>query len=263
MELPVEEKSSELIIGERGWSFAHPHFLTGLNSSQVYLPKQKMEALCLAHNELGEHLAPDHRCHCGIYARKISSKEEYRDSGYWFGDWDVTGQVALWGRVIEHRDGYRAQFAYPINLVVRKKNLEHLTEYIGYLYGVPVSFEVWTPPVVHEPDLGILYKEVKQKVIKPVKPKSEEQKLRELRAKLRQSLRGRKLTYQKWMDDLARQMEEINNVQRGIAELDEEIRNLGRSRRTKGILTTFNKSVQIELQDKLRSKRTKWGRSDE
>ena len=26
----------------------------------------------------------------------------------------VLGQVALWGTVIEHRDGYRAQFGYPM-----------------------------------------------------------------------------------------------------------------------------------------------------
>src|SRR3990172_1599475 len=47
----------------------------------------------------------------GIYAYK--SRPE--DNGSWA--WSVYGRVALWGKIIEHEDGYRAQFAYPVEFI--------------------------------------------------------------------------------------------------------------------------------------------------
>jgi len=47
----------------------------------------------------------------GIYAYK--SRPE--DNGSWA--WSVYGRVALWGKIIEHEDGYRAQFAYPVEFL--------------------------------------------------------------------------------------------------------------------------------------------------
>lgn len=42
----------------------------------------------------------------------------------------VTGLVALWGEVIEHREGYRAQYAYPISLgsasAAQTYNVKHI-----------------------------------------------------------------------------------------------------------------------------------------
>jgi hypothetical protein len=57
-----------------------------------------------------EHPAPDPGCRCGIYAS--DSLESFlaaeRSPAA-----PVIGQVALWGRVIEHRTGWRAEYAYP------------------------------------------------------------------------------------------------------------------------------------------------------
>jgi hypothetical protein len=57
--------------------------------------------------------APDWQCYCGIYA--------YRDRTQAL-PWNavpaltVVGSVALWGRVVVHSRGYRAEYAYPQQL---------------------------------------------------------------------------------------------------------------------------------------------------
>jgi preprotein translocase subunit YajC len=57
---------------------------------------------------------PDFNCTCGIYAAKTT--EHLRQCGYRrFG---VYGEVSLWGTVVEHERGWRAQFAYPKALVL-------------------------------------------------------------------------------------------------------------------------------------------------
>src|SRR3990172_6463498 len=50
--------------------------------------------------------------HPGIHAYK--SRPE--DNIYWSA-WSVLGRVALWGTIVEHEDGYRAQFAYPVEFL--------------------------------------------------------------------------------------------------------------------------------------------------
>jgi hypothetical protein len=59
--------------------------------------------------QVPEHQSPLESCSCGIYALKETS----RCLG------DIYGEVYLWGKVIEHEDGWRAQFAYPRSFVVR------------------------------------------------------------------------------------------------------------------------------------------------
>ena len=55
-------------------------------------------------DEVEHHDAPTFTCKCGYYAMKhvadIPTAKVY-------------GRVALWGRVIEHAAGFRAQYAYP------------------------------------------------------------------------------------------------------------------------------------------------------
>jgi hypothetical protein len=47
----------------------------------------------------------------------------------------VVGAVSLWGRVIEHTDGYRAQYAYPNRLAV-VGGTKQLAVDLGLAYGV-------------------------------------------------------------------------------------------------------------------------------
>lgn len=55
---------------------------------------------------------PHRKCTCGIYAAKNS--EHLRQIGY--ADGGVCGEVYLWGTVVEHKLGWRSQFAYPKSL---------------------------------------------------------------------------------------------------------------------------------------------------
>jgi preprotein translocase subunit YajC len=57
---------------------------------------------------------PDRNCSCGVYAAK--NIEHLRQLGY--EGYGVCGEVYLWGIVVEHTLGWRAQFAYPKNLVL-------------------------------------------------------------------------------------------------------------------------------------------------
>ncbi len=63
---------------------------------------------------LDGHEPPHHNCRCGVYAAKNFA--HLRNIGY--ADYGVHGEVYLWGRVVEHHFGYRAQYAYPKSLVL-------------------------------------------------------------------------------------------------------------------------------------------------
>jgi hypothetical protein len=67
----------------------------------------------------GRHEAPQATCTCGIYADK--SFDHLRDQGYLRRG--IGGEVYLWGKVIEHQSGWRAQFAYPKTLVLSPESL--------------------------------------------------------------------------------------------------------------------------------------------
>lgn len=113
------------IIGYRIWCWS-PGLkrLLSLGGSEKWTPGQAMEALCRDPQYI---LAPQHDtpvfdCECGIYAAK--SIEELNRAGYTIPSFlfdrmsratlpCVRGEVWLWGRVVEHEHGYRAQYAYP------------------------------------------------------------------------------------------------------------------------------------------------------
>ena len=83
--------------------------------------RQKVHAVC--HREemgwgsshRGEGI-PDVNCSCGFWATKnrLSAQRPQVHSRYLKGI--VVGKVALWGDIIEHEEGFRAQFAYPLSL---------------------------------------------------------------------------------------------------------------------------------------------------
>ena len=57
----------------------------------------------------GAHESPHSDCTCGIYAAK--NIEHLRTTRYW--QYGIHGEVNLWGTVVEHKLGWRAQYAYP------------------------------------------------------------------------------------------------------------------------------------------------------
>src|SRR5262245_56731545 len=121
----------------------YPHFLANLGNDTIYVPNEKIEAHCEQYSTIGtsvlrkdhsEQQAPHLTCMCGIYAYKEKPRllREIRNVGLRL----VYGEINLWGKVIEHEDGYRAQFGYPKRLWCTPA-IEPLAGWIGYVYGVP------------------------------------------------------------------------------------------------------------------------------
>jgi len=84
-------------------------------------PGQSLAARCRASTVIGRgkakddvHDAPHEDCTCGIYAAKTLC--HFRSAGY--ERYGIYGEVYLWGTIVEHEFGHRAQFAYPKNFVL-------------------------------------------------------------------------------------------------------------------------------------------------
>ena len=94
------------------------HKLSSLTRDTYWFPHQALETRDIT-KELTK-LPPDWQYgplsmmiyNPGIHAYKARPE----DNAYW-SSWEVFGRVALWGKVIEHEYGYRAQFAYPIKFL--------------------------------------------------------------------------------------------------------------------------------------------------
>jgi len=100
------------IVGYRVWQWD----AAGLRSlnNEPWRPGQPMVAGCRASSVATHdpHDAPQANCTCGVYAAK--NLEHLPTTGYW--QYGIHGEVDLWGTVVEHELGWRAQFAYPKNL---------------------------------------------------------------------------------------------------------------------------------------------------
>lgn len=166
------------IVGYRAWHYhstpdgcltalVHPYTLWPHHRRSVALctvaPLQWVE---LDDIELPRHNSPELSCTCGLYAAKdfdrlfsMTYMEDMADR--------VWGEVNLWGKVIEHDEGYRAEFAYPRRLIVpyrgfpfRLLEIEKRVERFAK-YGVPVYFKnksdeflLWEPETgMHNVDL--------------------------------------------------------------------------------------------------------------
>jgi len=97
----------------------------------LWQPHKRFEAYC-ANNVHSNHLATDpvplDRCSCGIYCykdvkdcfRHSGMTQRIRDAAVGYNDRlqrDVAfGHISIWGRIIEHEFGFRAQYAYPKEL---------------------------------------------------------------------------------------------------------------------------------------------------
>lgn len=107
------ERAVEPLIAWRAWALTGRRDGTGLllrpvaGRSRPWKPLEASEAACKAARF---HAAPNIDCTCGLHG--AHSPEILRKAK----TPAVLGRVALWGRVIEHEHGYRAQFAYPQRL---------------------------------------------------------------------------------------------------------------------------------------------------
>ena len=100
------------IVAYRAWYWD----AAGIRSfcGQPWYPSRPLAATCrrfVADAAHYLHQVPEMNCTCGIYAAK--SRDALRRSGYMgFG---IHGEVFLWGTVVEHELGWRAEYACPKN----------------------------------------------------------------------------------------------------------------------------------------------------
>ncbi|MEX2275076.1 MAG: hypothetical protein WEA10_05885 [Actinomycetota bacterium] len=113
VELDDSRVAGEPIIAWRAWG------LTGrADGSRIRLRPVAGPTLPWPHREAAKarckrgkfHTAPDLACTCGLHATHTTELLRRTKAPA------VLGRIALWGRVIEHEHGYRAQFAYPQRL---------------------------------------------------------------------------------------------------------------------------------------------------
>jgi len=98
------------IVAYRTWQW-DALGLRSLNEEQ-WFPGEPLAATCRANH--GCQRSPCPTCTCGVYAAK--NFDHLRRIGY--ANYGIHGETYLWGMVVEHTLGYRAQFAYPKNLVL-------------------------------------------------------------------------------------------------------------------------------------------------
>ena len=111
------------IVGYRVWKWEN----TGLKSlcGERWHPGQSLAARCRASTVVGPiagraeavhdaHEPPQTNCTCGVYAAKTF--HHLCSVGY--AKCGIHGEVYLWGTVVEHELGWRAQFAYPKSLIL-------------------------------------------------------------------------------------------------------------------------------------------------
>lgn len=92
---------------------------------------------------------PFFHCSCGVYALKTVGHLLRHDFRILSNTLMVYGPVALWGKVIRHSAGYRAQYAYPLALFVDPPELalqrpdrtavaKRMSARLAKRYGIPV-----------------------------------------------------------------------------------------------------------------------------
>lgn len=154
-------------IAYRVW-FAHPNgLLIGQAHAEPWPPYQPFVARCgwassQDHIKEGQwQAAPVMSCDCGIHVLKTEEQARYRvensvNSGAGLGfsyrhaelpSTLVWGAVKVWGHLIEHEDGYRAEFAYPFSLLCEDREI---AAKVSQLYGVECLHHNLNRPTVQD-----------------------------------------------------------------------------------------------------------------
>ena len=84
------------------------------------------------------HDAPQANCTCGVYASR--SFEHLRTTGYV--RYGIHREVNLWGTVVEHELGWRAQFAYPKTLFLPPHLIPSDTKEMEARLGALAAYDI-------------------------------------------------------------------------------------------------------------------------
>jgi len=120
------------IIGYRAWQFDGNN-LRSLNG-QPWSPGKALVGSC--RRPSADHTVPRQDCSCGVYAFKASRRAQgyclaasiaaYSARGLGCLAY-LHGEVTLWGTIVEHEDGWRAEFAYPQTIVISLQGFRTLS----------------------------------------------------------------------------------------------------------------------------------------
>jgi hypothetical protein len=143
----------DALTAYRAWDVKSNGLLVGQHVHETWPPYEAMQARCTEpimggdpHLQDGKYLpAPIFKCGCGVHAHKtieatrtrLRTLEAHNYFNSMISTW-VWGTVKLWGRVIEHEHGYRAEYAYPADLCCET---EGQAKRVSDLYGVPCHAE--------------------------------------------------------------------------------------------------------------------------
>jgi hypothetical protein len=118
--------TTEPVIAWRAWALTGRRDGTNLmlrpvaGRTRPWRPREVAEAACKGARF---HRSPDPGCTCGLHGTdELEMLRRARCPA-------VVGRVAMWGRVIEHEHGFRAEFAYPQRLTV-------ICQFCFWLWGV-------------------------------------------------------------------------------------------------------------------------------
>ena len=109
------------------------------HNAAFWQPRIPMEAVC--NRGCGD--VPGNNCRCGLYSAKDLDHLHTMPHYYNYDPQDcfkVIGKVALWGKVIEGSQGWRAQFGYPSELYLPFEAW-YLHDELKDAYGVPVRLK--------------------------------------------------------------------------------------------------------------------------
>lgn len=117
-EEPLEVKGK--VFGYRVWRVRKSGLYSVRNSVFPWPDDRPQTATCYRNFILlGSHLAPQEGCSCGLYAYRTPPPPN--PSGHPMGadpyGSHVWGVVELSGKVVVHKEGYRAQYAKPVAVV--------------------------------------------------------------------------------------------------------------------------------------------------
>jgi hypothetical protein len=160
----------EAITAYRCWDVFPNGLLCGQAVQEPWPMFQPMVARCAAAgsangyaahvSDLGDYIdAPVFACDCGVHAYRTLEEAERRitadpNAGYVFHRPSIRawGALKLWGKLVEHEQGYRAQFAYPSDLFCED---EALALKVSALYGVPCVFKAIARPEMRDDNTGM------------------------------------------------------------------------------------------------------------
>lgn len=118
----MEHNNTDPILAFRTWRVVPAHLNDGLHLGSIWIQAFRWPPLKPAESLVG----PDLSNEFGIHGFKtLALAMEYLDGISFTVSLASScfGMVSLWGKVIEHEKGYRAQYAYPYHIHTWDSNL--------------------------------------------------------------------------------------------------------------------------------------------